>query len=418
MSKFTIIGQKPLSGEIKVNGAKNLAIKVLSAALLSTETMVIDNLPIIEDVTQLMEILVKVGVKIKQESKSWQINASCLTSSQLDPILVPKLRSVTLLIGPMVARLGEVRLPHPGGCSIGRRPIDLFIDGFKALGIDFKEEEDNYYFSAKEIKGGVFVFPLPSVTVTEALMMTAVLATGRTTLINAASEPEISALADYLNAQGAKIVGAGTSTIVIDGVNKISAGQMNIIPDRIETGSFISLALATNSEIVISHCNPDHLAVPLAIWRRMGAEFEISHDQIIVKKQPKILSGYNVTTREYPGFPTDLQSPMTVLLTQAQGLSMVFETVFEGRLFFTDLLNRMGANIILCDPHRVIVQGPTKLRGKKVESPDLRAGLAMVIAGLVAEGVTEIDNIYQIDRGYEQLEKRLIALGAEIKRSE
>ena len=418
MSKFTIIGQKPLSGEIKVNGAKNLALKVLSAALLSTETMVIDNLPIIEDVTQLMEILVKVGVKIKQESKSWQINASCLTSSQLDPILVPKLRSVTLLIGPMVARLGEVRLPHPGGCSIGRRPIDLFIDGFKALGIDFKEEEDNYYFSAKEIKGGVFVFPLPSVTVTEALMMTAVLATGRTTLINAASEPEISALADYLNAQGAKIVGAGTSTIVIDGVNKISAGQMNIIPDRIETGSFISLALATNSEIVISHCNPDHLAVPLAIWRRMGAEFEISHDQIIVKKQPKILSGYNVTTREYPGFPTDLQSPMTVLLTQAQGLSMVFETVFEGRLFFTDLLNRMGANIILCDPHRVIVQGPTKLRGKKVESPDLRAGLAMVIAGLVAEGVTEIDNIYQIDRGYEQLEKRLIALGAEIKRSE
>lgn len=416
MSKYIITGQKPLSGEIDVRGAKNFALKILSATLLSDQTMVIHNVPLIEDIERLSEIVEKIGVKINRQGSTFSIDAKSITSAQLDPDLVPKLRSAALLIGPMVARMGEVRLPHPGGCFIGRRPIDLFIDGFKALGIDFKEEEDNYYFSAAKIKGGTFVFPVPSVTVTESLIMTAVLASGQTKLLNAACEPEIQALAEYLNQQGAKIKGAGTSTIIIDGVDKISAGQVTVMPDRIETGSFVTLALVTNSELVIKNCNPNHLAVPLAIWQRMGAEFEIGPNQILVKKHAKPLTAYNITTREYPGFPTDLQSPTTVLLTQAEGLSMVFETVFEGRLFFTDLLNRMGANIILCDPRRVIIQGPTLLRGKKVESPDLRAGIAMVIAGLAASGVTEIDNIYQIDRGYEQLSDRLNALGADIKR--
>ncbi|MCX6784475.1 MAG: UDP-N-acetylglucosamine 1-carboxyvinyltransferase, partial [Candidatus Komeilibacteria bacterium] len=304
MSKFIITGQKPLQGEIAVKGAKNFALKILCASLLSAEPMVIKNVPLIEDIERLAEIIEKTGVKIKRDGRVFTVDSSNLNITHLDPVLVPKLRSATLLIGPMVARLGEVRLPHPGGCFIGRRPIDLFIDGFRALGIDFKEEEDHYYFSAKRIIGGTFVFPLPSVTVTEALIMTAVLASGQTKLINAACEPEIQALAEYLNKQGAKIKGAGTSVIIIDGVDKISAGEVTVMPDRIEAGSFVALALATNSEITMAGCNPDHLAVPLAIWRKMGAQLEIGDSYIKVKQHSKPLTAHNITTREYPGFPT------------------------------------------------------------------------------------------------------------------
>ncbi len=315
----------------------------------------------------------------------------------------------------MLARFGEVTLPYPGGCVIGMRPIDIFIDGFKTLGVEVKENKNGFHFKTKKLKGAKFIFPIISVTATETLMMAATLAKEKTILINAACEPEILALADYLNSCGAKISGAGTNTIIIKGVNKLSANVFDIIPDRIEAGTFAIMAAATNSDLIIKNCNPTHLEIPLLMLKKVGVNLQTGKDYIHIFSS-KNLKATNIITHEYPGFITDLQAPFTVLLTQAQGMSLARETIYEGRLFYIDKLNKMGANIILCDPHRVIINGPTKLYGKKVESPDIRAGMAMVIAALIAKGQTEIDNIYQIDRGYEKIEERLQKLGVNIKR--
>ncbi|MEK7168064.1 MAG: UDP-N-acetylglucosamine 1-carboxyvinyltransferase, partial [Patescibacteria group bacterium] len=249
---------------------------------------------------------------------------------------------------------------------------------------------------------------------TESMMMTACLAKGVTQIINAAMEPEITALADYLNACGAKISGAGTPEMIIEGVEKLGAGQYNLIPDRIEAGSLVVLGLLTGGKIRVTNCRPDHLEVAISLLQRAGADLEIGPDYILTK--PSKFKGIELKTHEYPGFPTDLQAPFVVLLTQALGQSLVHETIFEGRLFYTDKLTQMGADIIMCDPHRVVVNGITKLRGKKLESPDLRAGMALLIAGLIAEGTTTIENIYQIERGYEDIVARLQSLGAKIKK--
>ncbi len=252
-------------------------------------------------------------------------------------------------------------------------------------------------------------------TGTESLMMTAVLIKGKTVLQNCAMEPEIPVLADYLNKCGAKIEGAGTATITIEGVDKITGGEFNVIPDRIETGTFLMMGLATDSEITITGCNPEHLGSVTKILESAGAKFEIGDDFIKTISGSK-LKATSITTHEYPGFATDLQPPYTLLMTQAEGMCMVHESIFDGRLFFVDQLSAMGAEIIICDPHRVIITGPAKLFGKKLSSPDLRAGITMMIAGMIAEGKTVIDNIYQIDRGYEKIEERLVKLGAKIKR--
>lgn len=417
MGKFIINGGQELNGEIKVNGAKNAALKIIAASLLSEETITINNVPKIEEVDRLLELMQNLGTKVEIHENQLVLSTPKIISTDLDPELVKKIRVSVLLIGPLLARTGKVRMPHPGGCAIGKRPIDLFIDGFEKFGVKIKDGFDDYKFSVDKLQGMTFVLPKISVTVTETMMMTAVLAQGRTVIKNAACEPEIKALADYLNKCGAKISGAGTHTIVIDGVEKISAGIYDVIPDRIEAGSFAILGALVGGEIKITNCNPSHLEALWVMFDKMGVHYELGQDFIIIKKS-KNLNAVNVQTHEYPGFVTDLQQPFTVLLTQANGLSLVHEVVFEGRLFYTDMLNQMGANIIMCDPHRVIVQGPTKLHGRKLTSPDLRAGFAMVLAALVAEGQTEIDNIYQIDRGYEKIEERLQELGADIKRVE
>jgi UDP-N-acetylglucosamine 1-carboxyvinyltransferase len=305
-------------------------------------------------------------------------------------------------------------MAHPGGCVIGQRPIDMFLFGFRALGAEVIENEHQYTLRAKKLKGAKIVMPWIAVTATEAIMMTACLAEGITTIINAAMEPEIPALADYLNSCGAKISGAGTPVITIDGVDKISGGQCVLIPDRIEAGSFIIMGLATGSEIRVTDINPSHLETVIANLQKAGAKLEIGSDYIITK--PSQLAGIELRTHEYPGFPTDLQAPFTVLMTQAKGLSLIHETIYEGRLFYTDKLNQMGAHIIMCDPHRVIVNGPAKLSGRRLESPDLRAGMALLIAGLVAQGKTAVENIYQIERGYENIIARLQGLGANIEK--
>jgi len=287
------------------------------------------------------------------------------------------------------------------------------LEGFKAMGADIKWEDGSYHLKAKKLKGCEYFFTTVSVTGTESLMMTAVLANGTTTLKNCAMEPEIKALADYLNEQGAKIKGAGTSTIIIEGVERIGAGVFDIIPDRIETGTFAIMAAATGSEIKITKCIPEHIESLLSIFKKIGIKFETGEDWIKIFKSEGF-SSYSIKTHEYPGFPTDLQSPYTILATQA----IIHETIYDRRLLYADMLTQMGADIIMCDPHRIVVNGPSKLYGKKLTSPDLRAGIAMIIAGLIAEGETEIDNIYQIDRGYENIDTRLRALGADIKRVE
>lgn len=420
MEKFIIKGGRPLKGEIKVGGAKNMALKIFAAALLSKEDVIIENVPQIEDIGKLVQIMKDLGVKVEKTGKhEYTVNAKNISKTRLSPELTPKLRASVMLLAPLLARKGRATMPHPGGCAIGRRPIDRFLEGFESMGVETSEDQNKncYKLKVAKLKGSRFVFRRVAVTATESIVIAAVLAKGTTTLINAACEPEIIALAEFLNSCGAKISGAGTPNVTIEGVEKISGGKFKVIPDRIEAGSFIILAAAARSDLVISGCNPSHLEVPLYVLeKKMGLNLKRGNDYVRVLPRKKTLAGTEIQAHEYPGFPTDLQPPMAVLLTQASGMSMIFETIYENRLVYTDMLNRMGANIIMCDPHRVIINGPSCLRGKKVESPDLRAGIAMVIAGLVAEGTTEISNIYQIDRGYENLEKRLRKLGADIRR--
>jgi len=419
MSKFIIQGQANLTGEIAVKGAKNAALKILPAALLSAEKIIIYNLPQIEDINRSIELLRDLGAKVKCQNNQGEIQIKKLAKNILEPQFANKFRASIMFAGPILARLGEVKFPHPGGCVIGagKRPIDLFLEGFQALGAEIKRDDIFYHLKAKKLIGNEYFFTTVSVTGTESLIMTAVLAEGVTVLKNCAMEPEIVALANYLNSQGAKIRGAGTPTIRIKGVKKIKAGHFSIIPDRIETGTFAIMAAATKSIITITDCEPKHLESLLAIFRKIGIKYQQGKNWLKIEKA-KNIKPYNITTHEYPGFPTDLQSPYTVLMTQANGQSLIHEAIYDRRLLFTDILTQMGADIIMCDPHRVVVNGPTKLFGRKLTSPDLRAGIAIIIAALIAKGKTEIDNIYQIDRGYENIDKRLKALGAKITRKD
>jgi len=414
MEKYLINGQKKLSGEIRIAGAKNSALKILPAAILSEKDCLISNVPEIEDITRLIEAMRDLGAEITQKQKGqYLVSTQNIKKTEIRPDIAKSLRASIMLAGPMLARFGEVSLVHPGGCIIGQRPIDLFLEGFQKLGAKMVENGEAYTLKAKKLKGTKIILPKVSVTVTENLMMAATLAEGTTQIKNAAMEPEIPALAEYLNQQGAKINGAGTPEIIIEGVDKLSAGEFNIIPDRIETGTFTILGLITNSQITLKNCNPEHIENLLYSLDKAGAKLEIGPDYITT--YPAKLKGVNIVTHEYPGFPTDLQAPFSVLMTQAQGLSLIHETIFEGRLFYTDILKQMGANIIMCDPHRVVILGPTQLYGKKVVSPDLRAGIALILAALVAKGTTTIENIYQINRGYENIVSRLQKLGADIQ---
>lgn len=417
MSKFIIQGQKKLAGEIEVKGAKNAALKIIPAAILSKEKISISNLPNIEDVDKTLDLLNDLGANIDRKINNVEISTASLNKQELNPAIANKFRASVMFVGPILARFGEVRFSHPGGCVIGagKRPIDLFLEGFESLGAQIDIKENYYHLKVKKLKGCNYFFPIISVTATEALIMTAVLAEGVTTLKNCALEPEIKALADYLNEQGAKIQGAGTPTITIKGVKKINAGSFKIMPDRIETGSFAIMAAVTKSNLTISKCDPNHVEILLNIFEKIGVPFTAGKDFLKIGETKKIKS-YGIKTHEYPGFPTDLQSPYTILMTQAHGSSLIHETIYDRRLLYIDNLLQMGADIIMCDPHRVIVNGPTELFGKKLTSPDLRAGISLLIAALVARGQTEIDNIYQIDRGYENIDGRLRNIGVDIKR--
>lgn len=417
MSKYIIEGGHTLAGEISVKGAKNAALKIIPAALLSADPIIISNLPQIEDVHQALDLIKDLGAKVTLNGDTCEIQIQNVATNELKPQFANKLRASIVFVGPLLARTGEVRFPHPGGCVIGagKRPIDLFLEGFVEFGAKLSVKDGYYHLEAKRLHGCSYFFTTVSVTGTETLMMAATLAKGQTVLKNCACEPEIKALADYLNAQGARISGAGTPTMVIDGVDKLSAGEFRIVPDRIETGTFAILAAAAQAHLKVTDCIPEHIEILLSIFHKIGVKFQTGNDFIEIFPSQK-LKAYSIKTHEYPGFPTDLQSPYTVLATQTKGSSIIHETIYDRRLLFTDMLTQMGADIIMCDPHRVVVNGPTPLGGRKLTSPDLRAGIAMIIAGLIAQGKTEIDNIYQIERGYENIDARLRSLGARINK--
>lgn len=417
MPKFVITGGAKLSGTIAVKGAKNAGLKIIPAAILSQDKITIHNLPDIEDISRSFDILTDLGATVTKQGEAYVVDTSSISHTELKHSLANKLRASIMFVGPLLARFGEVKFPHPGGCVIGagQRPIDLFLEGFAKMGAGISTVDNYYHLTADKLRGCEFFFTTVTVTGTESMMMTATLAEGKTILSNCAMEPEIVALADYLNSVGAKIGGAGTPVITIEGVEKIGGGEFTTIPDRIEAGTFAIMAAATNSELTISDCRPDHLESLLAMFTKIGVPYTSTATTLTILKHG-VLKALDIKTHEYPGFPTDLQSPYTILMTQAEGMAIVHETIYDRRLLFTDMLTQMGANIIMCDPHRVVISGPTKLHGHKLTSPDLRAGIAMIIAGMIASGKTEIDNIYQIDRGYERIDERLRSLGAEIER--
>ena len=419
MFRYIIRGGKTLSGEIPVRGAKNHVLKLFPASILSAGTITITNVPHIEDILRASELLEHLGFEVKKRNdRVYKISPpSRITSSFLEEDIAERIRASILFVGPLLARTGRAQFPFPGGCVIGRRPIDLFLDGWMAMGAKVQMRGTLFDIRAAGLRGTDITFRVVSHTATESLIMTAVLAKGRTVLRNAALEPEVAALAKFLNACGAHIQGAGSPTIIIEGTNGklLKGGTARVIPDRIETGSFAILGALLGKKLRITDCNPKHVAVLLEHLRAAGVSVEEGEDWLEISKPPH-LKAVSMRTREYPGFATDHQAPFVVFLTQARGNAMVFETVFEGRLLYLEDLNRMGAHIIQCDLHRALISGPTILHGRSMESPDLRAGMAFVIASLVARGTSRIGNVYQIDRGYENLDERLRAVGADIIR--
>jgi UDP-N-acetylglucosamine 1-carboxyvinyltransferase len=419
MAKFIVKGAtKKLTGAIAVAGSKNAGLKAFAAALLMGDEVILQNIPAIEDIARIQDLLTALGVKIEKiGDHAFSVRAAELSSTNFDSEIAKRLRSSIVLTGPILARFGRVSFPYPGGCVIGKRPIDVFLNGYKKMGAKIVEREGGAGFeiTAKRLKGAEIFFRVVSVTGTETLMMAATLASGRTVLHNAALEPEIKTLADFLNQCGAEISGAGTSTIVIDGVEKLHGGTYYNPPDRIETGSFAVLGALLGKDLRVTGCLPQEVASVLDHLEAMGVKVTRGKDWLEVSR-PKTLSAVDIKTHEYPGFPTDLQAPFSILLTQAKGTSLMFETVFEGRLGYIEDLKRMGAEIVAYDTHRAAFNGPAVLRGREMESPDLRAGLAFVMAASVAKGESIIHNAYIIDRGYERIEERLRAIGIDIRR--
>ncbi len=415
-------GKATIGGTVKIVGAKNAALKAIAASILFRSPLSLDNVPEIEDVSRMLEIIRTMGGSVLVAPHKATIDASKLSSTTLTPEISKRLRSSIVLTGPILARHGLVRFPHPGGCVIGERPIDLFVEGFIKMGAKVKKVGKFYQVVAPKggLRGGELFFRTQSVTGTETFMMAAVLSRGVTTIKNAAMEPEIIWLAELLNASGAKISGAGTPTVTITGVSLLDAKKkvFTVISDRIEAGSFLILGALAAKKLTVTNIIPEHLESLTELLTYTGTKVSVTKNSITVSANKKKggLRAVNIRTHEYPGFPTDLQAPMIVYLTQAVGESLVFETIFEGRLNFTESLNRMGANISMMDPHRVIIRGNTTFKGSHLESPDLRAGLAFVIAAIIAKGESKIYNVYNIDRGYESIEERLRGIGVNITR--
>ena len=423
--QFVIQGGHALAGTVTPTGNKNAALPILAATLLTDEEVVLENVPDILDVHAMLAILDDLGVAVREEPDgALAFRAAEVRSPVLDPELCKRIRASVLFAGPLLARAGAVTLPLPGGDFIGRRRIDTHLMAFRALGAAVDEADRAYGMSHNGLAGAEIFLDEASVTATENVLMAAVLARGRTTILNAACEPHVQDLAEFLVVLGARIDGIGTNRLVIDGVERLHGGRFRIGPDYIEIASFIGLAAITGSDLTISEARRADLRMILLGFGRLGIEVEwvgdtalrIPPEQSLEVVQDEGGAIPKIDDGPWPAFPADLTSIATAVATQARGEVMIFEKMFENRLFFVDKLVAMGARIILCDPHRAVVSGPAQLYGERVESPDIRAGMAMLIAGLAASGTTTIGNIGQIDRGYERIDERLRAVGARIER--
>ncbi|HRZ30104.1 MAG TPA: UDP-N-acetylglucosamine 1-carboxyvinyltransferase [Candidatus Paceibacterota bacterium] len=415
-------GAKTLRGELVIGGAKNEVLKVLAGSILFCDELTLTNVPEIEDVWRMIELLKGLGIKVRQlEKNKYHLETKGLNNFSLASEISKKLRASIVVTGPLLARLGKVVFPYPGGCVIGKRPIDLFLSGFEKMGATITENEEGFVIEASrgKLQGAEIFFKNQSVTATETFIMAGVLAEGQTVLKNCALEPEIVSLGEWLNECGAKITGLGTSTITIHGGDLlVGEGKTHeTLADRIEAGSFLILGALTAADLLIKKCRPEHLDALIAYLSEAGVKIEIGFDWIkVINKGDEKFTALDVKTHEYPGFPTDLQAPFAIFLTQADGQSYIFETIFEGRLNYFEALGRMGAKVKVLDSHRAIIDGPTPLSGREIESPDLRAGLAYVLAAIIASDESVVHNVEYIDRGYEEIEKRLASLGLDIKR--
>jgi UDP-N-acetylglucosamine 1-carboxyvinyltransferase len=423
MEKFIIDGGRPLSGTVVPSGNKNAALPLLAATLLTDEPVTLHNLPAIGDVATMGELLSDVGVSIdKLDANTWRVHARDIRTSELSPELFGLIRGSITLAGPMLARTGKVRLPRPGGDVIGRRRVDTHFLALSALGAEV-DTDGTFHLESKRLRGADILLDEASVTATENAIMVATLASGTTVIHNAACEPHVQDLCRMLCQLGAQIEGIGSNTLTIHGVERLGGGEYTIGPDYMAVGSYIALAAVTGGELLIKNAVPEHLRMVGLVFERLGVHFEArGNDVFVPSEQPLIISpdiGGAIPTiydAPWPAFPADLMSIAIVVASQSRGTVLMHEKMFESRLFFVDKLIAMGARIILCDPHRCVVQGPSPLRGDEVESPDIRAGMALLIAALCAEGQSIIRNIRQIDRGYERVEEKLRPLGAQIKR--
>ncbi|PZD93887.1 UDP-N-acetylglucosamine 1-carboxyvinyltransferase [Paenibacillus sambharensis] len=415
MDKLVIEGGKPLSGTIVIQGAKNAALPILAASLLVDGTVIIDQVPKLLDIDVMLSILRDLGCRAEHIGQSVVLDTASLHSSHVPETLMRQMRSSIFLMGPLLARFGRVEIYQPGGCAIGERKIDLHLRGLEALGAEIKETGSRIICTAERLKGADIVLDFPSVGATENIMMAAVLAEGITTITNAAREPEIQDLQHFLNQIGAKILGAGTDTITIEGVRSVVPCRYRIIPDRIVTGTVMVAAAATRGQVTLQNTNPAHLTSLIHVLRRAGVQVIVDGDIIKVggASRPKAID--RIVTNPYPAFPTDLQSQVMVLLALADGTSLMKETIFEGRFKHVDELVRMGADIRI-DQNCAFVRGVPRLYGATVEATDLRAGAALVIAGLAAQGQTIVEQVHHIDRGYDEIETLFNRLGAKITR--
>jgi len=414
MDKFIVSGGKPLHGDVRISGAKNAALPVLASSLLASGASTFHNIPDLVDIKTIKKLLRNLGAQIEGD-ETVRINAEKITNHEAPYDLVKTMRASVLVLGPLLARLGVARVSLPGGCAIGARPVNLHIKALQELGAHVELNSGYIEARAKKLKGADIYFDIPTVTGTENIMMAAVLAEGATVLNNAACEPEIVNLADVLKGMGAKISGAGTDVITIEGVTSLQAVEAVIIPDRIEAGTFMIAAGMTRGEVNILGCNPRHLEALINKLRDTGMKITPIKDGLKVSGGGKKINSVDVKTLPYPGFPTDLQAQMMSYMTVGSGLSVITETVFENRFMHVSELMRMGADIAI-QGGSAIVRGVPALHGAQTMATDLRASASLLLAALVAKGTTEISRVYHIDRGYQAIEKKFSALGADIKR--
>jgi len=416
LEKLIIEGGRPLQGVVRIEGAKNAALPILAASMLAEGPVTIDNVPDLLDIHVMLDILRSLGADASLKGRVAYVDATNVRTSEIPETLMSKMRSSIFLMGPLLSRFGEVTVYQPGGCAIGERKIDLHLNGLKTLGAVVTEYDNRIVCQAKRLKGADIVLDYPSVGATENLMMAAATAEGITTISNAAREPEIADLQLFLNRMGAKIIGAGTDTITIEGVEKLSPCEHRVIPDRIVTGTLMVAAAATRGNVTLENVVPGHLTSVIHALRRAGVQIAIDGDimNVIGVSRPRAVE--RIVTSPYPSFPTDLQAQMMVLLSLADGLSVVKETVFEGRFKHVNELSVMGADIRV-DFNSAFIRGVPRLYGATVEATDLRAGAALVIAGLAATGRTVVEQIHHIDRGYEAIEATFRRLGGRIERT-